>query len=272
MSAEDEKFLEKMNATKRPGGVQCKVDDFERAMDLFESIAQEKQPYLSMDVSNILPYDEIAGHFNDSLDPDLIKVAAVIYSHWKEQRISRGGRPIVPVLKVGIITSSKQITPSHKTKILPKFEQGNEKDDGDPYVCFRRREVRQVRKTRRTDAQSTEKLKRLRQEFDSSRILVQDVLNREVMRRESLDLEYAIFGRRRQLLLLKRKLGIRGDDEDLISHKVCPNSGTKIWRILRVFVIAEEKTTRSINAPYYTGAYAPRWEATGGRPAAALCY
>jgi enhancer of polycomb-like protein len=101
MSAEDEKFLEKMNATKRPGGGQpCKIEDFEKIMDAFENIAQEKQPYMAMDVEKILSYEELASGFDGSLSNDLIKFAALIYSHWREQRISREGRPIIPILKV----------------------------------------------------------------------------------------------------------------------------------------------------------------------------
>ncbi|CUS11209.1 unnamed protein product [Tuber aestivum] len=198
MSAEDEKFFEKMNATKRPGGQQCKVEEFERIMDLFESIALENQPYMSIDMSTVMPYDEIAVHFGEALSGELAKIAAVVYSHWKEQRVARGGNPIIPILK---------------------FEQGQDKDDGDPYVCFRRREVRQVRKTRRTDAQSTEKLKKLRQEFDSARNLVRDVLARECMRKNVFQVEFGIFESRRQIIGIKRRNGIRGDDEDLVNHK-----------------------------------------------------
>jgi len=100
MSAEDEKFLEKMNATKRPGGQQCKVEEFERIMDLFESIALEKQPYMAIDMSTVMPYDEMAAHFGDALSGELVKIAVVVYSHWKEQRVARGGNPIIPILKV----------------------------------------------------------------------------------------------------------------------------------------------------------------------------
>jgi len=123
MSAEDEKFLERMNATLifsrnfsssadiqypvplqsstvRPGGQQCKVEEFERIVDLFESIALEKQPYMSIDMSTVMPYDEMAAHFGDALSGELVKIAAVVYSHWKEQRVARGGSPIIPILKV----------------------------------------------------------------------------------------------------------------------------------------------------------------------------
>lgn len=97
-----------------------------------------------------------------------------------------------------------------------QFEQG-EKDDGDPYVCFRRREVRLPRKTRRTDASSTDKLKKIRQEFETARGLVRDVLQREIMRRTTFVLEKQIFEQRRTAIDLKRKLNIKDTDEDLIN-------------------------------------------------------
>jgi enhancer of polycomb-like protein len=74
-----------------------------------------------------------------------------------------------------------------------------------------------VRKTRRTDAQSTEKLKRLRQELESARGLVKDVLQREQMRKSTLVIEQQIFEQRRTSVQLKRKLNIKDTDEDLIN-------------------------------------------------------
>ncbi|RPB16064.1 hypothetical protein P167DRAFT_481593 [Morchella conica CCBAS932] len=199
VSTEDEKYLEKLNAiTKRPNGAQCKVNDFELIMDHFEKTALQRQPYLSMDVSTIISYEEIETTFDGIISDKLRIFAKHIYQHWKDAKVAREGRAIIPVLK---------------------FEQGNEKDDGDPYVCFRRREVRQVRKTRRTDAQSTDKVKKLRQELDTARNLVKDVLQRETMRKTGFAYEASIFEHRRTLIATKRKLGIRGDDEDLIPAK-----------------------------------------------------
>lgn len=108
--------------------------------------------------------------------------------------------------------------------ITVQFEQGNEKDDGDPYVCFRRREVRNVRKTRRTDTQSTDKLKRLRQELETARGLIKDVWQRETMRKNTFEYERQIFEKRRALVDIKRKYQIKDTDEDLITKVHHPTS------------------------------------------------
>ena len=96
-------------------------------------------------------------------------------------------------------------------------------DDGDPYVCFRRREVRQIRKTRGRDAQSAEKLKKLRKELEEARQLVALVKQREMIKREQLVTERELFNRRYDLRQLKTKLPEQfkeGDDDLLINQKV----------------------------------------------------
>lgn len=101
-----------------------------------------------------------------------------------------------------------------------QFETGQDTDDSDPYVCFRRREVRQIRKTRGRDAQSAEKLRRLRKELEDARQLVQLVRQREVARREMICMERKLFLERSDVKEMKRKLNIKEDDEDLINQKV----------------------------------------------------
>jgi hypothetical protein len=113
-----------------------------------------------------------------------------------------------------------------------QFEQGNEKDDGDPYVCFRRRDVRQVRKTRRTDSQSTDKLKKIRQDFETARGLIKDVLQREQMRKTAFLLEKQIFEQRRTAIELKRKLNIKDTDEDLINKVISIFYVMEGWPVL----------------------------------------
>lgn len=101
-----------------------------------------------------------------------------------------------------------------------QFETGQETDDSDPYVCFRRREVRQVRKTRGRDAQSAEKLRRLRKELEDARQLVGLVRQRELARREMLAIDRLVFLQRSEVKEMKRKLNVKDDDEDLINQKV----------------------------------------------------
>ncbi|ODQ55693.1 hypothetical protein SAICODRAFT_4924 [Saitoella complicata NRRL Y-17804] len=197
MDEEDEEWLTNLNSEKKIANEQCSEDAFELVMEQFENATNERQPYLAMDVSQIASYNDLEPTFDDTSAAPYKHFAKFIYEHWKRRRVASGGKPIQPVLR---------------------FEE-NDKDEGDPYVCFRRREVRQVRKTRRTDAQSTEKLRKLRLEMEQARNLVGMVARRERLRRESLLLEQAVFNQRCKVKDVKRKLGIKGDDEDLISHK-----------------------------------------------------
>lgn len=98
-----------------------------------------------------------------------------------------------------------------------------ETDDSDPYVCFRRREVRQVRKTRGRDAQSVEKLKKLRKELEDARQLVALVKQREHTRREQLAVDRQLFEQRTSLRQVKRNLPDQykeGDEDVLVNQKV----------------------------------------------------
>ncbi len=90
----------------------------------------------------------------------------------------------------------------------------------DPYVCFRRREVRQTRKTRARDVQSADKLKRLRKELEQGRELAQAAHAREVLKADMLKIDKAIFDSRVWLKEQKIRLGIKTDDDDLINSKV----------------------------------------------------
>src|ERR1700760_686154 len=102
------------------------------------------------------------------------------------------------------------------------MEAGQDSEDNDPYVCFRRREPRQIRKTRGRDAQSTDKLKRLRKDLEDARYLLKMVKEREHMKLESLKTDRLLFEQRHNVKMLKRKLGIKTDDEDLINQKKKP--------------------------------------------------
>jgi len=164
----------------------------------FEEVISDKQPFLSMDPTQILSYEEIEGSFEERNYPASYKsFAKQIYPHWRQRKEARLGKSIMPSLK----------------------PENTERDEADPYVCFRRREIRQVRKTRRTDAQSSEKLNRLRREMLQAKQLVEMVAKRERLRKESLSYEENIFNQRCSVKNVKRKLGVRGDDEDLVSHK-----------------------------------------------------
>lgn len=67
----------------------------------------------------------------------------------------------------------------------------------DPYVCFRRRELKIPRKTRRSDAQIVDRLKKLYLDLSSTKLLLQAAIKRDRYKREALVLEGELFERYR---------------------------------------------------------------------------
>ncbi|KAF1957413.1 hypothetical protein CC80DRAFT_411021 [Byssothecium circinans] len=196
MTDEDVAWLKTYN--KKHKGVPCSEDEFEQVVNFFEETTQTKQPYASVDNSPVLTYEELERDFDETIGDSGRKFAKDIYEHWKDERLRRGNRPLMPALK---------------------FETNLETDDADPYVCFRRREVRQVRKTRGRDAQVTEKLKKLRKELEEARYLVAQVKRRELLIRDQLAMDKLIFDQRSAVKEVKRRLSIKTDDDELLINQ-----------------------------------------------------
>lgn len=114
-----------------------------------------------------------------------------IILHWRQRRIQRSGKPIIPQLH---------------------YEDSARKGDSDPYVCFRRRDTRTTRKTRRTDQQASERLRKLRREMEKARNLCGMVLRREKLRKEGFSQEHAVFVKRCELRGYQAALGIKEED------------------------------------------------------------
>lgn len=257
----DEEFLRDNLTKKYPtkkNEPKCTELEFEIVANKLEQIIEEKQPFLSMDPSNILSYKELSNYileeFKSShknhpylqigsnlkyissntlkhrLGKDLNFEPFVtifdknpldinkqnsprpinkllelfgepIYNHWKERKIERKGKTITPSLK---------------------FEDpnANEKDnDNDPYICFRRREFRQARKTRRADTMGIEKIRLLQKSLHRARDIIFNVSQREILKHESFKLEMEIFKLRCKTKAVKRDLGIAGDDHLFYPYK-----------------------------------------------------
>lgn len=210
MTEDDDAFLKSYNQ-KRAASAQLSEDDFERIMDVFEDTSYIKAPFASID-QTIVSYDDMLQGLRELDNAKVMAHAKEIYEYWKSRRQALNNQPLHPTLK---------------------FEKHQESDEADPYVCFRRREVRQTRKTRARDVQSAEKLKRLRKELEEGRQLVLAAHNREVLKAEMLKADRAIFELRGQLKEHKIRLGIKTDDEDLINQKVSlPFSVTATRRLV----------------------------------------
>ncbi|KAF1933620.1 uncharacterized protein M421DRAFT_415968 [Didymella exigua CBS 183.55] len=201
MTSDDAAFLKAYNQ-KRTKGPHCSEDGFEEVMNFFEETAQTKQPFSAVGDAPVLAYEDLESDFDETISESARRFAKDVYSHWKNQRLLKGNRPLQPSLK---------------------FETNLETDEADPYVCFRRREVRQVRKTRGRDAQVTEKLKKLRNELEQARLLMTQVKRREALMRDSLANDKQIFEQRHAVKEIKRRLSIKIDDEELlITQKPAP--------------------------------------------------
>ena len=201
MNLDDEIWLKKYN-TKKSRTSQCAEDQFEEVMNFFEQTSLLKQPFAAVDHTPVLSYLDMEAAFDDTIEDVSRRFAKDIYEHWKLRREQHLNEPLMPALKF-------------------ERNQGAE-EDSDPYICFRRREIRQTRKTRGRDAQITEKLKKLRLELEQARQLMATVKQREILRRDQLQLDKALFLKRADVKDAKRNLGIKDDDEDLINQKVNP--------------------------------------------------
>jgi hypothetical protein len=197
MTNDDVAYLKSYNQ-KKGKTVQCSEDEFEEVMNFFEETSHTKQPFAAVDNTPVLSYEDLEAEFDETISDHARRFAKDIYNHWKNQRLIHGNRPLIPSLK---------------------FETNLETDDSDPYVCFRRREVRQIRKTRGRDAQVTEKLKKLRKELEEARFLMAQVKRRELLIRDQLAMDKQIFEQRSAVKEIKRKLSIKGDDEELLINQ-----------------------------------------------------
>lgn len=203
MTTEDNGFLVKYNG-QLPSTGALSDDDFERIMEVFEDTAAEQTPFASVD-NTVVPYDVMVPALNQLGLPAILQHCKAVYEYWKSRRQEMSNKPLHPMLK---------------------FETHQESDDTDPYVCFRRREARQTRKTRGRDTKVTETLKRLRCELEDGRQLVLLAYEREMMKRELLHMDRAVFEERARLKHIKTRLGIKDTDDDLINQKVCAANST----------------------------------------------
>ncbi|KAI8071471.1 enhancer of polycomb-like-domain-containing protein [Gongronella butleri] len=179
------------DAYLKSSGVGLSEDDFEKLMWEFESITNEQLPHLHLDPSHCPEYEDFLLLVPEHSIIHKWTMAPQVYEHWRARRLERGG---------------KTITPSLAYEDISKHEI-------DPYVCFRRRETKPVRKTRRSDQQSMERLFKLRNEMEMARNLMEMVLRREKLRKEGLVMEHAAFELSARLREQQRILGIKEDEE-----------------------------------------------------------
>lgn len=145
-----------------------------------------------------------------------MRLARIVYPYWRERRIERNGRPIIPHINV-------RRQPSH----LCSFDSSCKIDDsneGDSYICFRRRDVKPIRKTRKQDTASVDRMVRLKAELNTCLDLAKLVTTREDIKREFVLSSLNVWDTRINLVDLKRKFALLGsrEDEELLLDKERP--------------------------------------------------
>lgn len=203
---QDLAFLAKLNDGKDVEGRgrkdklgQCSEDVFEEVVNFFEETSQRVQPFATVDNAPILPLDELERHIDDTVSLEAQKWFELVYHYWVTRK---GSRPLMPTIKVKVLDTT------------------SEADDADPYVCFRRREGRQTRKTRGRDNQVADKLKKLRLELEEARNILRLVVNREQINKQQLEIERKVFEERGKLKKVKVEKQIVGEkDEDLLVNQ-----------------------------------------------------
>ncbi|KAK4058596.1 Enhancer of polycomb-like protein 1 [Microbotryomycetes sp. JL221] len=171
-------------------------DDFERVMEMMEKTCDKKAPMAHVDINSLPSISDMEDAFDDPLADESLQplkpFIQIIYPHWKQRRIKRKGKTVIPQLD---------------------FDESNENN---PYVCFRRREIKSSRKTRRSDQQNLERLLKLRNDLFAAHELMVKTRDRERLKLDSIQMERKIFESRVEMRELKRRLNEADGDEDLL--------------------------------------------------------
>jgi enhancer of polycomb-like protein len=148
--------------------------------------------------------------------PKLTPMAKAIYSYWKERRLERNGQRIIPTLNVSVY-AKRQMDPDSLSSQFDESDVTNES-----YVCFRRRELKAVRKTRAAQVTFSDKLARLQAEFAAPLEMTKIILHREKHKLARHKAAHYIFQRRLELSILKQRnqsLREHNDDDVMIDRE-----------------------------------------------------
>ncbi|KAG2134679.1 enhancer of polycomb-like-domain-containing protein [Suillus cothurnatus] len=181
-------------------------DEFELVMGIFEKGLESGMAFP--------PFTDYQEAFSSPLPPSmfatftvptwipqpalLLRLAKVIYPYWRDRRIERKGHRIIPILN---------------------FDESDVLNES--YICFRRREIKAIRKTRASQATSSDKLLRLQNELTQGLELAKTLLSRENLKRDYTQQTLQVWDKRFEFAELKRKFPSLGtkEDEELLLDK-----------------------------------------------------
>ncbi|KZV73260.1 hypothetical protein PENSPDRAFT_302908 [Peniophora sp. CONT] len=181
-----------------PRAFPASYDEFELVMGVLELVTEQKAPLLHHDQA-YPPFSDYLNVFANELPPDIFSsfkvpiwvppparmtsLASAIYPYWKERRNCRKGLRIIPALN---------------------YDESDVKNES--YVCFRRREVKAVRKTRHSTANTiaTDRLQRLKGELATCAEMAHALSRRETLKLEQNRANQVVFNARKNFADLLR--------------------------------------------------------------------
>ena len=84
-------------------------------MDVLEKTAQVKQPFAAVDNPPVLSLAELQPAIDEDLTDSTRSFVKEIYEHWKTRKLGTNNRPLIPSLKVGLLTYIYQVLLTHCT-------------------------------------------------------------------------------------------------------------------------------------------------------------
>lgn len=149
----------------------------------------------------------------------LLRISQIIYPHWRERRLDRQGHRIIPTLNV-------RIPPFNGASNVADcaFQYDETDTQNESYICFRRREIKSVRKTRASQISSSDKLARLQTEMAHPVRISQLLRDREKVKAEASFQGEQVWASRLDFVELKAKFKSLNDpaDEVLLVDKERP--------------------------------------------------
>ncbi|KAJ1825994.1 Enhancer of polycomb-like protein 1 [Coemansia sp. RSA 2599] len=187
---DDLAWLKAENARRaKASEAELTVDAFEAAMDALESLTRDMVFTRPEDVPSPA---YLVSYSVERERPIGRKTVECLYDHWKSRRVARNAKPIMPALQ----------------------NEDGAKAEIDPYVCFRRREVRQGRKTRRADQRSLEQLRRLRVNLAAAAQMLEMCVEREREKTAVVEAAQEIARQRCAVLRMRRRHNATTNDFD----------------------------------------------------------
>ncbi|KAI8897557.1 enhancer of polycomb-like-domain-containing protein [Globomyces pollinis-pini] len=160
----------------------------EQTFYAFEQAGNDKVAGDCPDFETCLQMLQQAG-YDHILDQDVLYL---IYDYWKNARY--------------------ELNQGNRLRPRLKFEEMSLNPESDPYVCFRHREIKQLRKVRRSDTVAQEKLHKLKEDLTRARELLQFIHEREQHCKDLLMIDHLIFEKRVTVRKIKKDLGITSNE------------------------------------------------------------